>query len=228
MNFKKLKQMIEVKGNGNIVSKEIQVSSFIRLHLAAKGLIELIQSDEEKVEIETDENLLDYLEAINSGRTLYVSTEAKFRKPIFTSCKIRIYLRQIDTLYVRCDGGNVSCRDAIILNSPLEVKIQSVGNTDLNICAPAVKILSQCEGNVTLKGKCGLLLIKNQSTGDLYAKEMDAEELDINNMAEGNLELCADKFISISHKGEGYIHYFGNAVLKDVKQYGTGIIKHVN
>ncbi|SDP21291.1 Putative auto-transporter adhesin, head GIN domain [Mucilaginibacter sp. OK268] len=227
MNFKKLRQMIEIKGNGNIVSKEIPVSSFIRLHLAAKGLIELIPSDEEKVVIETDENLLDYFEAINSGRTLYISSEAKFRKPSFTQCKIKVYLRQIDTLYIRCDGGDVNCSKAITLDNPLEIKIQSVGNTNLNIFAPAIKVLSQCSGNVTLKGKCGTLTIKNQSEGNLFALEMIADELSIRNMAEGNVELYADRAISIAHWGQGDVHYAGNAVLTDVKQYGDGIIKHV-
>lgn len=219
--------MIEIKGNGNIVSKEILVSSFIRLHLAAKGLIELIPSDEEKVVIETDENLLDYFEAVNSGRTLYIFSEAKFRRPSFTKCKIKVYLRQIDTLYVRCDGGDVNCSKTVMLDNPLEIKIQSVGNTSLNIFAPAIKVLSQCSGNVTLKGKCGTLTIKNQSEGNLFALEMLADDLSIKNMAEGNVELYANRSISIAHWGQGDLHYAGNAVLTDVKQYGDGMIKHV-
>jgi len=227
MNFKKLRQMIEIKGNGNIVSKEIPVSSFIRLHLAAKGLIELVSSDEEKVIIETDENLLDYFEAVNSGRTLYISSEAKFKKPAFTKCVIKIYLRQIDALYVRCDGGDVNCSKVITLDNPLEIKIQSIGNTNLNICAPAIKVLSQCSGNVTLKGKCGSLTIKNQSEGNLFALEMIADDLSIRNMAEGNVELYANRSISIAHWGQGDVHYAGNAVLTGIKQYGDGIIKHV-
>lgn len=219
--------MIEIKGNGNIVSKEIPVSSFIRLHLAAKGLIELIPSDEEKVIIETDENLLDYFEAVNSGRTLYIFSEAKFRRPSFTRCNIKVYLRQIDTLYVRCDGGDVNCSQAVMLNNPLEIKIQSTGNTTLNIYAPAIKVLNQCAGNVTIKGKCGTLIIKNQSEGNLFALEMVADELSIKNMAEGNVELYANRSISIAHWGQGDVHYAGNALLADVKQYGDGIIKHV-
>ncbi|NHA06944.1 DUF2807 domain-containing protein [Mucilaginibacter sp. HC2] len=219
--------MIEIKGNGNIVSKEIPVSSFIRLHLASKGLIELVPSDEEKVLIETDENLLDYFEAVNSGRTLYISSEAKFRRPSFTRCNIKVYLRHIDTLYIRCDGGDVNCSQAITLNNPLEIKIQSMGNTTLNIYASAIKVLNQCAGNVTLKGKCGTLTIKNQSEGNLFALEMVADDLIIKNMAEGNVELYANRSISIAHWGQGDVHYAGNALLTDVKQYGDGIIKHV-
>jgi hypothetical protein len=153
MNFKKLRKMLEEKGNGNIVSKEFQVSSFIRLHIAAKGRTNLIQSDEEKVIVEADENLLGCFEAMNYGRTLYISSDAKLRTPSFTHLKIDVYYRSIDTLYVRCDGGNVACGNLMTLNNPLEVKIQSVGNTHLAINGPALKIMSQCVGDVSLAGR---------------------------------------------------------------------------
>ncbi|HET6992877.1 MAG TPA: DUF2807 domain-containing protein [Bacteroidia bacterium] len=219
--------MIEVKGNGNIVSREIKVSSFIRLHLSGKGLIELYKSDDEKVIIETDENLQEYFDVTNSGRTLYVSAEAKFRRPVYTSCKMKVFLRQIDTLYIRNDKADVVCPDEISLPNPIEIKIQSVGNTQLNLAAPSIKILCQCEGNVVLKGKCESIVIKNQSEGNFNSKELIAEELSITNMAQGNVDLFANKTISIKHFGQGYVHYSGNAALKDVKQFGDGEITYV-
>jgi len=227
VNFKKLRQMIEVKGNGNIVSRQVPVSSFVRLHLAATGIIELIQSNEEKVVIETDENLQDYFEVVNSGRTLYISSEAKFRKPVFTRCHTRVYLRQLNTLLVRFDGGELICPDSITLSEPLEVKIQSVGNTSLYINAPAIKLLSHCQGNVVIKGACGYIDINNKSEGNFSSKELMAETLSIKNMSEGNVDLFAANHIAISHFGQGDVHYYGNAVLKDVKQYGDGQISHV-
>jgi hypothetical protein len=228
VSFKKLRQMIEVKGNGNIVSREISVSSFIRLHIGGRGLVELYQSDEEKVIIETDENLQEYFEAGNSGRTLYVSAGAILKKPVYTKCIIRIYCRQIDVLYIRNEQGDLICPNEISLINPLKITIQTVGNTSLNINAPSIKMLCQAEGNISMKGKCESIEIKNQSQGDFFGKELLADKLTIKNMAQGNVELFAEKEIRISHFGEGYIHYYGNAVLKDVKQYGHGEIKHMN
>ncbi|QEC78702.1 GIN domain-containing protein [Mucilaginibacter ginsenosidivorax] len=225
--FKKLREMIQIKGNGNIVSKEIHVSSFIRLHLSGKGLFELIQSNEEKVIVETDENLVDFFEIVNSGRTLYISADGKFRKPVYTQCIVRVFLRQIDSLYIRCDQGDIKCDHLITLQNLLEIKIQSIGNTSLNINAPAIKLLSQCQGNVTLEGKCQLLEVKNQSEGSFTSREMATDILLFKNMSVGDVKLFAEKQISISHYGEGQVNYWGNAVLKEVKQYGTGQIKHL-
>jgi hypothetical protein len=226
VNFKKLRKMIEVQGNGNIISKEISVSTFVRLHLGCKGVTELYQGEEEKVIIEADENLMEHCAATNAGRTLFVSTGEGARKPVFTHCVVKVFLRQLNILYVRNNGGDVICPNELILKDPLEITIQSVGNTELNITAPSVKILNQSNGNLTLKGSTGKLDIKNQAKGDLNASQFKAGELNIKNMAYGNVLLHADDSISISHFGKGFIHFSGDANVKDVKQYGNGEIKH--
>lgn len=227
VNFKKLRQMIEIQGNGNIVSREINVSTFIRLHIGCKGLVELHQSDEEKVIIETDENLQDFFAVANAGRTLYVSFESKLRIPVFTRSVVKIFVRQMDTLFVRNDGGDVICPNPISLAQPLKIKIQSVGNTELNLVVPSINLLCQAEGNVTLRGACEKIDIKNQSQGNFNSSQLKAGELFIKNMAEGNVDLFAEKSISMKHYGEGYVHYYGPAAIKDVVQYGEGEVRHI-
>ncbi len=219
--------MMEVKGNGNIVSREASVSTFIRLHIGCKGIIELHQSDEEKVVFETDENLLSYFAATNAGRTLYVSVESNLRKLVFTSCVIKIYLRQMNTLYVRNEGGNVVCPGKISLSEPIKITVQSVGNTELNLVVPAIKLLCQTEGNVTLRGACEKIDINTMSEGNFDSSKLKAGELYIKNMAEGNVDVYAEKIIRMKHYGEGYLHYYGPAAVKDVLHYGEGEIKHM-
>jgi len=219
--------MIEIKGNGNIVSREISVSTFIRLHIGCTGIIELHQSDEEKVIFETDENLQDFFNVANAGRTLFVTTDAKLRQPVFTKATVKIFVRQLDKLYVRNDRGNVICPNQLTLSQPLEIKVQSVGNTDLNLVVPAIKILCQAEGDVTLRGSCEKIDIKNQSQGHFNSLHLKAGDLSIKNMAEGNVDLYAEKNISMKHYGQGYIHYYGPATVKDVLQYGHGEVKHM-
>jgi len=221
--------MTEVKGNGNIVSHTVNVSSFVRLHLGCTGTIELHQSNEEKVVIEADENLLEFFAAGNAGRTLYVSTEeGTLKRPAFTSCVVKVYLRQLNVLYVRNEGGHVICPEEIVLTEPLEVKVQSTGKTELWLNVPSLKILGQSHGDTVLKGKAGKLEIKNQSHGYLDASQLEAGELSIKNMAHGNVWLQAEDTINISHYGHGFIHYAGNAVVKDIKHYGHGQVKHVD
>jgi Putative auto-transporter adhesin, head GIN domain len=226
VSFKKLREMVQVKGSGNVVSKSFPISSFLRLHIAVRGTTELIQSQEERVEVEMDENLIDHFEVGNAGRTLYLSTEGKIKKPVFTKCTVRIYFRQLENLVIRCDEGNVLTTNRMVLQSPLDLKVQSVGNVTLDLSTPQLKAVFQMEGDVTLMGDCGTVDIRNQSEGNLMAKELFCSELRLKNQAQGNVEVFADKKIWISHMGQGYVHYYGDAQLMDVRQHGDGEVRH--
>ena len=225
--FKKLRQMISVQGNGNIVSKEVMVSSFLQLHLCVHHEIEIHQSDEEKVVIEADENLQDYIDITNSGRTLYVTTDTGIlKKPVFTICKVKVYYRQLHVLHIANEQADFDCKQELHFANDVEIKIQSIGNTHLRIHAPAIKVSSQCEGDVTLEGTCHLLDIKHESEGNLNARELIADEVVMKHRGSGDVQLFANDFITIKHQGEGNIFYFGSAVLKEVTQHGDGIIQH--
>jgi hypothetical protein len=229
MNFKKLRQMIKEQGTGNIISKTINVSSFVRLHISVRGLVEIFQSDEEKVVIEADDNLIDYVHAENSGRTLYVTGEGKWKIPGFTKLHIKVYYRQLYNLNNASEkGGELICGNTIRSGEPIEIRINSEKSVNsLDVDAASVKLITACEGDVKLKGECILLDINAKSEGNLDAREMKAKNVTLKNYSEGNIDVYADDTISIRNYGEGYIHYWGNAVLKDIKHYGEGEVKHL-
>lgn len=86
--------MITVKGNATVASRKYNVSSFIHLHLSVNGQVQLCQSDEEKVEIETNENLFHFIDVVNSGKTLFITSEEGYRKPQFSQLKVKVYFRK--------------------------------------------------------------------------------------------------------------------------------------
>jgi hypothetical protein len=227
VNFKKLKQLITIAGSGNIVTKEFEISSFTRLHISVIGNAELIQSDEEKVVVACDDNLLNTFEVVNSGSTLYILSDSKIRIPAYTHCLVKVYYRQMDTL-VNSSNGNLTIARPLHLTNQLELKIQANGNTTLQLDVRALKLSNQCNGNVTLSGKCGELEIKNQANGNLNCRDLIAGVVTLKNQANGNVEVRSSEQISIYHLGNGYVHYYGKGILKDVKQHGTGAVKHVS
>jgi hypothetical protein len=225
VNFKKLRQMIETKGNGKIITKEISVSSFLRLHLSINGNVELIQSDEEKVVIEADENLQDYFEVVNSGKTLYVTGGNKLWIPVFTKLSVKVYCRQMNMLY-NALHGNVFSNNQLIGNDSFELKVHAQGDTKLNIKAPSVKVNAACHGNIELKGECHELTIKNASQGDIDCKEMIADITSLSNASQGDIKLYSKEEISIKHAGQGDVFYYGEGKLKNIVHHGQGDVKH--
>ncbi len=227
VSFKKLRQMMKAQGSGTLAMREQAVSSFTRLHLSSHGTVELVQSDEEKVVVEVDDNLLDYIQVVNSGRTLYVTTENKLRNPDFTSLRVTVHLRQLDMLDV-AGQGNVVCANALTPAGGLTVKVRSIGDTDLWVETPTLTVSTACQGNVTLRGTAGEVSIKTASEGHLDAAGLVAQHLKVRHVSQGNLTLYAAQTIAITHLGQGFIHYAGPARLTDVRQHGQGEIRHIS
>ncbi|MES2764621.1 MAG: DUF2807 domain-containing protein [Bacteroidota bacterium] len=227
-SFKKLRQLVEVQGSGNIIAREFPVSSFMRLHLSVRGDVVLKQSDDEKVVIEADDNLLNLniFEVVNSGRTLYVTYSNKLRLPVFTKLKITVYLRQIDTLY-NASQGDLATDGAIVLSESLDVNIQSQGNTVLNLKAPSIDLSTSSQGNVEVSGECAEANLKTQSQGNLNCRNLKAQDVKLRNMSQGNAEIYSENSVSIRHMGQGYVHYYGPGKLKDIQHYGDGEVKHM-
>lgn len=219
--------MMQAQGSGALVRQEYPVSSFTRLHLSANGLVELVPGDEEKVVVECDDNLLEHLQVVNSGRTLYVTSENKLRAPAFTGLKVWVHLRQLDALNCASRGGEVRCGGPLVGPAPLEVKVLSSGNTHLWVEVPRLTLNLACEGDVTLVGAAGEVQIQTAAAGNLDARELRAQHLRLRNLSAGHLDLYAEQTINLTHLGAGNIHYRGPARLTDVRQYGAGEIRHV-
>jgi hypothetical protein len=225
VNFKKLRQLIQARGNGNVITKEIEVSSFLRLQLVVNGNVELIQSDEEKVVIETDENLMDYFEVVNSGKTLYITSGNKLWIPVFTKLTIRVYCRQLQSVY-NASHGDVCCGNQLCCPETFEIKVHAHGDTSLNVKAPVVKLNCACHGDVSLKGECHELSVKNASHGDLDCKGMLSDITSLSNASHGDITLFSKEEISIKHAGHGDVLYYGDGKLKNIVHHGHGDVKH--
>jgi len=218
--------MMKVQGSGTLAVRTYEVSSFTRLHLSVRGTVRFVVGEEEKVEVETDDNLLDYLQVVNSGRTLYVTGENKLRAPAFTALRVTVWLRQLKALNIATEG-DMDCPDPLRLDAPLDLKIRANGNVGLWVEAPALTVDIASNGNVTLRGAAGEVQMKVSSNGDLAARELRAQHLRLRNSSNGNVEVWAEQSIELQHRANGYLHYGGPARLTDVQQHGTGPVKHV-
>jgi len=220
--------MVIAKGNGKVLPKTYEVNSFVHLHVSVNGNVELHRSNEEKVVVEADDNLYAHIDVVNSGRTLFINTDAGIRRPGFTSLTMKIYFRQLNKIHLHCEQAEIKCPKQLTLTDPLEIKIFGSGKACFDLDVPVLKFHSHYEGDIILMGKCREADLRLRSEGNLYAKTFVVDSLRLNNRSDGNIELRVESFITIRHLGEGNVHYYGNAKLKDVHQYCVGEIKHIN
>ena len=226
-SFKQLRQLMQLQGNGTLAVRTAPVSSFTRLQLRVHGTVELRHGSEEKVVIETDDNLLDQVSVTNAGETLYVTTENKLLRPTYSQLRVVVYLRQLQHLNI-ANHGPVVCPEPLRAIEPLDIRIHSNGDTQLLLQADVLNLHCACAGHVLVAGSAGQVLLNNKSEGELDCRDLAAQHLKLVNMGVGNVRVRAEQTIRIQHRGIGFVHYTGPARLLEVRQQGEGEVKHVD
>jgi hypothetical protein len=204
VSFKKLRRIFDEKGSGNIITKTIQVEPFLQLHLCTHCTVEIVQAAEEKVVVETDDNLIDHIRVDNSIKTLYITPANGMKTPLYTFGKITVYCKSLEAIYMTSHGDMCSLTP-IVSDKPITIKTVSHGDITLDLQAPVIRLTTTNHGDLALKCSGESLQINNVSKGDLniVAKVSTVE---INNKGRGDILLKGEcDALSISNMGHGDI-----------------------
>lgn len=212
-----------VRGSGHITTVDYDVDAFTTLELDGIFNVFIEQGDKEKVSVETDENLHDFVVIDNVGDKLIVDTES--RRTIRRCNRMHVYITVTDLEKLRINGvGKVETTNLLRLKD-LDLRVNSVGNVFLEIEADYLDARFNSVGNISLAGKIGKADIDNGGVGKLAAYDLESEVLDLRASGVGKTEVFASKEISIKSSGIGNVYYRGGAVITDLNIKGLGKVR---
>lgn len=213
----------KIRGNGNVVTEEHKVGSFSELFLDGVCNIYIDQGSEEKVVVEADENLHEYIYVDHSGDRLDI--DMKSRINIRSRNKLNIYVTVKDLQRLRIMGvGNVKTDGSLKLDD-LKIKVTGVGNVELDVEANTLDAEINSVGNITLAGEINEAEISNKGVGRLDAYDLRLNKLDLNVSGVGKTEVYVEKEIAVRSTGVGNVHVRGDAVITELHSSGVGKVK---
>jgi hypothetical protein len=200
-----------LEGNGNLVTKEIQVEPFTTLDASGVYELKLTQGNTEGVKIEADENLQELFTVRNEGSRLVIHMKKMENTNLRTKNKMRVYvsfknLKALDLKTV----GNVSSSNDLSFDD-LELTNKSVGNVDLELTATKLNLENSSVGNVTLSGRADEAVMKNSGVGALNAGNFVVQTLDIDNSGVGGAEVHATRGLKVKDSFLGKVKNRGSA-----------------
>jgi len=214
-----------IEGNGKIVTEEIKAEHISKIE--NKGVFNIVikQGKQQKITIETDENILPYLIVmVKDGKISFSQDKDVNIKPTKSVIYLTLgNLSELDNL----GTGNITIDD-FIPKATLNIINEGTGNIEGNILSDN-KILIDNSGtaNVNISGKSRILIIDNSGTGNINALEFRADEVSVNNSGTGNVKVFAQENISIKNKGTGSVKYKGSPNVKSLSVKGSGRVKHI-
>jgi hypothetical protein len=208
------KQTIE--GSGNIITKEVNVSSFDQLEVSGVFSLMLVQGNKEEVKIEADDNLQSLFEVKNEGSKLTIGMKKDVNLKGKLKMKVYVTFTKLKSMELKTVGNVIS--EASMSFDDLGIQNKSVGNVDLKLTTQKLSIQNKSVGNVTLSGKADNVTISNKGVGSIQAANFVVQKMDIDNSGVGSAEVNAEKELKVKDSFLGKVTNKGAASARRINK----------
>ncbi len=216
-----------VSGNGSIKSDEHTVSGFKNVRVSGGMDVFIAQGDVKPVKIESDDNLLQYVEVIQQGDELVIREKQGFN--LDPSDKIKVFLTA--PVYNRIDlsgAGTINSDGKITNTEDMDIRVSGAGDVKMELKAPSVKIDLSGAGSVALKGDTKDLDINLSGAGNAHCYDFLAENTKVRISGVGSAEVYASVSLDAHVSGVGDVKYKGGATNVSQQVSGAGSVKKVD
>ncbi|RXR28331.1 DUF2807 domain-containing protein [Flavobacterium piscinae] len=215
----------KIKGNGNIISKNITTSDYDEIGVAGAFHVTLVEGKEGKITLKGEENLLEYVIIETDGSNLKIKTEKGISLYPSKGKKIEIIVPVEDISAASLAGSGDIIADFTIKTTQFKVALAGSGDITLRLDSDTIEASLSGSGNIKLGGKTANLEASVAGSGDIEAFELTTQNSKLNVSGSGNISTNCTEYIEARVAGSGDIEYKGKPKKVDTKVAGSGKIK---
>ena len=215
--------LFPTRGSGHLISETREVSGFDAVVFSGTGEVEIIQDGTESITIETDDDVMEFVETgIRSG-TLYVGLEFN-GAPSILPTKMRVTLHVITLTGVTASGA-WDVRAASLETSKLEALISGTGGISIDLLT-AEELVAEVSGSgrMDVAGEVGLQRFSISGSGQYHAGDLLSETAAVTISGSGEATLWVTGSLDVRISGAGRVEYYGQPMIS-FDESGSGTIK---
>lgn len=199
---------IKLKGKGTITREVRKLDAFDKL--SAKGAYKLFinQSDNVKVEVETNENLQQYIETYVDNDELIIRTKDGYS--IRNSDEMNIIISVPDLKKLSIWGAVIIDQKNKLIFNELNVDVFGSSSIDINLEANVLNLESSGVSRCRFYGKTNKLNVNTSGMVVLDAINFKAKECDLYLSGFGKSQIFVTEELNIDVSGFGKVEYWGN------------------
>ena len=196
--------IVRIEGSGNVVTEERSVEGFDSIALLGSGDVIVELGGEERLTVEADDNLLQYLVSEVRGDRLELKTESNTSLGPSSTITYRIIASELEEIQVR-GSGDVSASG--IDTRRFEVSVNG-------------------SGSVRLSGTADKVDFNIPGSGRIDGTDLSAADGDVRINGSGNITVNATDRLDIAINGSGNVGYLGDPEV-DQSINGSGDISRL-
>ncbi len=190
-----------VKGSGNIQTQKREVSDFNAINVGGAFEVEITAQKDFSVEVETDDNLLEFIKTEVDGETLEISSE----KRISTSnpLKIRIFAPDIENLD---------------LSGASKITLVNLNNDSLQIDSSGAS-------KIKIEGVTKNFTVEMSGASRLDAEKLQSENVSVDSSGASSAYVFVTNELKADLSGASKVVYSGNPTNLEKKTSGASSVK---
>lgn len=210
----------KIEGNGRIKKETRSVSDFTAVGSAGSWDVMIAYGESNSIQLEGDENLLDYIETnVENGK---LSIKAKKNTNLRSKNKITIYVSLTKLTGVSLSGsGDIIGKGKFRNEGTTDFKLSGSGNIQMSFDkVQSAEVSISGSGNIKLAGSANSVNARISGSGNADCSEVICDDAEAQVSGSGNVKLNANKSVDASISGSGNVSYKGAA--SDVKKRVAG------
>jgi hypothetical protein len=198
-----------VAGNGRIKTEERQVSGFNGLEISGDIAVHVKQDAAAAVRLETDENLMPYVEVFTSGSRLVIRTKEGYN--LDPSNDIIVYVSAPSINSVEVSGSSdVVGEGTFSGNNELTLTTSGSGSIFLEVEMEKVSTHVSGSGSIDLKGHANSFKGSASGSGGLKCFDLSTDNAELHLSGSGSAEVNVSRELDVHVSGSGDVKYKGN------------------
>lgn len=195
-----------VTGSGKVVSEDRSADYFNAIHVSTGIDVYLTQGTDERITVEADDNLHEYIMTEVRGNTLKIYTEANIRR----AERKRVYVTMKDVAELTASSAGDIIGENLITTEDLYLSASSAGDIELRVRARKIECKLSSSGDMTLEGEAEELEADLSSAGNLKAYDLTVEVADISTSSAGDARITVTEKLRARASSAGDIYYAGD------------------
>lgn len=218
-----------IKGNGNIIEREFDVTQFDELSCALSATVNFNVSDDYTCKVRVDENIMDYLDIRVEDGELCLGKQQKPRNITLKATEFVIDVTAPSLENINLAGSGDLNFLSTLEGEDLEVNLAGSGNVvfkgEVNIDRLELSVAGS--GDINIENGSILEIEADVAGSGKIVSHAEVQELDVSIAGSGDIIAKVNGTLEYSIIGSGDIQYYGDAEVKGDK-LGSGKVKQID
>ena len=215
-----------VQGSGNVIMVDRPVSNFHAVSVAGIGELHIELGDQEKLIIQAEDNLLEYIDSKVENGSLNISFRSGYNLDPQEPINYFLTVKSLDSISVSglCNANAPALQAdnfKVEISGSGSVEMQGLQADQLNVQISGLGSMAIGEGEVTGQK------IDISGSGTYKAQELQSANADVQISGLGNAVVWVNESLSVNISGSGVVEYAGNPQKIESDISGAGKLEQI-